>query len=153
MYMTDEADYLRDYQGLSCVDRSSYVVYGHVCSIWYARVMGLFMVVFACFIFQNRSSCVGKSFVTKEMQNRKVFYKKGVFCRITFLTPRLVRYVIQNNLWRPTMKASVTHRDGSVTVHYEVPAGYNEKLQLSRRITAVVSPRRVLWYAQRVPKL
>lgn len=49
--------------------------------------------------------------------------------------------IVQNNLWRPTVKDSTTHKDGSVTVHYEVPAGYNERLQLFKRITPAVRPR------------
>lgn len=48
--------------------------------------------------------------------------------------------LIQNNLWRPTVKKSTTHKDGAVTVFYEVPAGYNEKLQLFKRITRAVRP-------------
>lgn len=37
------------------------------------------------------------------------------------------------------------HEDGSVTVHYEVPAGNNECFELSKRLTPLVSPRCCLW--------
>ncbi|CAN0153209.1 unnamed protein product, partial [Pylaiella littoralis] len=43
--------------------------------------------------------------------------------------------VFQGNLWRPVVKEPVPHEDGTVTVHYEVPAGNNECLELSRRVT------------------
>ncbi|CAM9707126.1 unnamed protein product, partial [Ectocarpus sp. 12 AP-2014] len=43
--------------------------------------------------------------------------------------------VIQENLWRPVVKDPVVHDDGSVTVHYEVPAGNNECFELSKRLS------------------
>lgn len=46
--------------------------------------------------------------------------------------------VVQENLWRPVVKEPVTHEDGSITVHYEVPAGNNECLELSKRVTLQV---------------
>lgn len=36
------------------------------------------------------------------------------------------------------VKEPVTHEDGTVTVCYEVPAGHNECLELSKRITPEV---------------
>ncbi|CAM9123693.1 unnamed protein product, partial [Hapterophycus canaliculatus] len=52
--------------------------------------------------------------------------------------------VIQENLWRPIVKIPVIHEDGTVTVHYEVPAGRNECLELSKRVTPMDIGRREL---------
>lgn len=52
----------------------------------------------------------------------------------------LVLPLCQENLWRPIVKDPVNHEDGTVTVHYEVPAGNNECLELSKRITPLVRP-------------
>lgn len=38
------------------------------------------------------------------------------------------------------MKDPVKHDDGTVTVHYEVPAGNNECLELFKKITPLVRP-------------
>lgn len=54
--------------------------------------------------------------------------------------PMIALVCIQENLWRPIVKEPVMHEDGAVTVHYEVPAGNNECLELSKRITPVVCP-------------
>eukprot|EP00752_Nemacystus_decipiens_P010771 g9583.t2 len=52
--------------------------------------------------------------------------------------------VIQENLWRPVVKDPVKHDDGTVTVHYEVPAGNNECFELSKRITPLDVERKEL---------
>lgn len=36
------------------------------------------------------------------------------------------------------MKEPTKHEDGTVTVWYEVPAGHNERLELSKRISPQV---------------
>ncbi|CAM9652718.1 unnamed protein product [Ascophyllum nodosum] len=43
--------------------------------------------------------------------------------------------VVQENLWRPVVKEPVENSDGSVQVFYEVPAGNNERLELSKKVT------------------
>ena len=44
----------------------------------------------------------------------------------------------QENLWRPVVKEPVENSDGSVQVFYEVPAGNNERLELSKKVTPQV---------------
>ncbi|CBN77602.1 hypothetical protein Esi_0004_0241 [Ectocarpus siliculosus] len=56
--------------------------------------------------------------------------------------------VIQENLWRPVVKDPVVHEDGSLTVHYEVPAGNNECFELSKKLTPLMVERKELQICQ-----